>query len=47
MLGINRNMNINIIGLQENNNKYLKLLFECGFISYINIFTGLSMGFNH
>lgn len=23
-------MNVNIVGIQENNNKYLNLLFECG-----------------
>jgi hypothetical protein len=41
-------MNINIVGVQEKkNNKYLNLLSECGFVSFINVFTRLPAGFNH
>lgn len=44
---ITGDMNINIVGVQENNNKYLNLLSEGGFISFINVFTRLPRGFNH
>lgn len=40
-------MNVNIVCVQENNNKYLNLLSESGFKSFINIYTRLLKRFNH
>jgi len=40
-------MNINVIGIQENNNKYLNLISESQFVSFINVYTRLPNGFNH
>lgn len=41
-------MNNNIIvGLQENNNKYLNLLSKSGFFFFINVYTRLPKGQNH
>lgn len=41
-------MNINIISAQSvNNYGYLDLLSECGFCSFINVFTRLSVNQQH
>jgi len=39
-------MNVNIIGVQEYNNKYLNMLSESVFISFINVYTRLPKGVN-
>ena len=44
---ITGDMNINIIGGSENSNKYLNMLSESAFISFINVYTRLPKGFNH
>lgn len=35
------------IGVQENNDKYLNLLSENGFISFVNVYTRLPKGYVH
>jgi len=41
-------MNVNIIGVHENNNNNLNIMLsESAFISFINVYTRLPEGFNH
>jgi len=44
---ITGDMNVNINGVHENNNKYLNMLSESAFISFINVYARLLKGFNH
>jgi len=46
-IDVNGDMNINIIGIKENNNGYLNLLSENQYVSFINVYTKLPIGFNH
>lgn len=41
---ITGDMNVNIIGIHEYNNKYLNMLSESVFIFFINVYTRLSKG---
>lgn len=43
---ITGDMNVYIIGVHENNNKYLNMLSESAFIYFINIYPRLSKSFN-
>jgi len=40
-------MNVNIIGMHENNNNYLNMLSGSAFNSFIKVYTKLPQGFNH
>jgi hypothetical protein len=40
-------MNVNIIDGHENNDKYLNILSETVFISFVNIYTRLQKDINH
>jgi hypothetical protein len=44
---ITGDMNFNIIGVHEYNNKYLDMLSESAFISFINVYIRLPKGVNH